>query len=142
MRRVSWEEFERMSERIAEKVKGKVDVVVGILRGGYFPAHMIAERLGLDIYVIRYKSYVKTKKVSKPVLVLPLIGDVSGKRVLLVDDVCDTGETLKAAKELLKQYNPSNVIVATLFVKPSCEERPEVWVEESDEWVEFPWERV
>ncbi len=142
MRRVSWDEFERMSKELAERVKGKVDVVVGILRGGYFPAHMIAETLGLEIYVIRYKSYVKTKKVGKPILVLPLIGDVSGKRVLLVDDICDTGDTLKAAKELLKQYNPSDVKVATLFIKPSCEEVPEFWVEKSDEWVEFPWEKV
>jgi len=142
LRRVSWDEFERMSKELAERVKGKVDVVVGILRGGYFPAHMIAETLGLEIYVIRYKSYVKTKKVGKPILVLPLIGDVSGKRVLLVDDICDTGDTLKAAKELLKQYNPSDVKVATLFIKPSCEETPEFWIEKSDEWVEFPWEKV
>ncbi len=142
MRRVSWDEFERMSKELAERVKGKVDVVVGILRGGYFPAHMIAETLGLEVYVIRYKSYVKTRKVGKPILVLPLIGDVSGKRVLLVDDICDTGDTIKAAKELLKQYNPSDVKVATLFIKPSCEEVPEFWIEKSDEWVEFPWEKV
>ncbi len=142
MRKVSWEEFEKMSYELAEKVKGKVDVIIGILRGGYFPAHMIAERLGLEIYVIRYKSYVKTKKVGKPVLTLPLVGNINGKRVLLVDDICDTGDTLKAAKDLLKQYNPSEVLVATLFIKPSCEERPEFWMEESDEWVEFPWERT
>ena len=142
LRKVSWEEFEKMSYELAEKVKGKVDVIIGILRGGYFPAHMIAERLGLEIYVIRYKSYVKTKKVGKPVLTLPLVGNINGKRVLLVDDICDTGDTLKAAKDLLKQYNPSEVLVATLFIKPSCEERPEFWMEESDEWVEFPWERT
>ena len=142
MREVSWEEFEKMSLKIADMVKGKVDVVVGVLRGGYFPAHMIAEELGLEIYVVRYKSYAKTKKVSKPVLTLPLVGDVSGKRVLLVDDVCDTGDTLIAAKELLRHYAPSKVVTATLFVKPSCKERPDFWLEETSEWVKFPWEKV
>ncbi len=140
MRFVSWEEVHEMSLAIARKFKGSIDAVIGILRGGYFPAHLVADALGVEVFVVRFKSYSGTEKRGMPKVVLPLIGDVSGMRVLVVDDVCDTGDTLKAAKELLRLYSPKEVKTATLFLKPRCEERPDFWVEETEEWVAFPWD--
>jgi len=138
----SWEEVHDMSLKIAKSVKGKVDVVVGVLRGGYFPAHLIADALGLEIYVLRIKSYAGIGKRGKAKVLVPLIGDVEGKRVLLVDDVCDSGATLALAKEYLKFYSPSDVLTATLYVKPSCSERPDFWAKETEKWIVFPWDAI
>jgi len=136
----SWKEVHNMSLRIAKLVKGKVDVVVGVLRGGYFPAHLIADALDLEIYVLRIKSYAGIGKRGKAKVLMPLIGDVESKRVLLVDDVCDSGVTLALAKEYLKFYSPSEVLTAALYVKPSCSERPDFWAKETEKWIVFPWD--
>ncbi|NPA84557.1 MAG: phosphoribosyltransferase [Crenarchaeota archaeon] len=137
---LSWKDVHEASLELAEVLKGKAEVVVGVLRGGYFPAHLIADALGLEVLVVRVRSYSGVGKRGKGKVVLPLIGDVEGKRVVAVDDVCDSGSTLKLVKELISLYSPKEVLTATLYVKPTCSERPDAWARETDKWIVFPWD--
>ncbi|ABU81417.1 phosphoribosyltransferase [Ignicoccus hospitalis KIN4/I] len=137
---VSWEEVHKMSLELAKAIGDSVDAVVGLLRGGYVPAHLIADALGLELYVMRIKSYRGIGKKGKPVVTLPLIGNVTDLRILLVDDVCDSGETLSVAKKFLEAYSPKSITTAVLFKKPQCSEEVDLWVKESGNWIVFPWD--
>jgi len=65
---------------------------------------------------------------------------VEGKIVLLVDDVADTGESLRAAYECLKAKGARQVETAVLHVKPWRKFHPSFFVRETDAWVVYPWE--
>ncbi|MFQ6053044.1 MAG: phosphoribosyltransferase, partial [Candidatus Bathyarchaeia archaeon] len=66
--------------------------------------------------------------------------DVPGLRALVVDDVSDTGESLKVARRHVLSRGASEVRVATLHVKPWSRFRPDFYAEEVDAWIVYPWE--
>jgi len=70
------------------------------------------------------------------------IKDLSGKRVLVVDDVADDGGTLKGVVEFeVLPRNPLEVKTATLHMKPWCRFKPDYYVEATDAWIIYPWEK-
>jgi len=91
-----------------------------------------------SIGVVFYAGAGKT--MEKPKLTQELNVDIRGKRVLLVDDVADTGESLILAKEKVLVLNPSELKVATLNYKPKSKIKPDFFVEETLKWLVYPWE--
>ncbi|UCD44542.1 MAG: phosphoribosyltransferase [Candidatus Bathyarchaeota archaeon] len=120
------------------------DVIVAISRGGFVPARVLSDYLGrrrLASIQIEYYTGVGSK-TREPRVVYPLNADVSGLRVLLVDDVSDTGVTLKVAKEHVENRGPEVVQVVTLHVKPWTSYRPDYTATEVEEWIVYPWESL
>jgi len=143
---LSWKDVEELVESLGEKVLAEYDpdVVVGILRGGMTVAHLLSDVLGLRIiYPIGCSSYVDVAKRFKVNVYSPLaLRDLSGKRVLLVDDVADEGLTLKAVIEQeISPKNPLEIKVATLHMKPWCKFKPDYFIQLTDAWIVYPWER-
>ena len=66
--------------------------------------------------------------------------DIRGRRILLVDDIVDTGETLRVAKAYLESKGPREVRAAAPYVKPKASLLPEYYVKVVDRWVVFPYE--
>lgn len=136
-----------LSEKVAEQIREsgfKPDVIVAVSRGGFAPARILSDHLGsrrLASIQIEYYTGVGSK-TPKPRVVYPLNADVSGLRVLLVDDVSDTGVTLKAAKEHVESRGPEVIQVATLHVKPWTSYRPDYTATEVEEWIIYPWESM
>jgi len=143
---LSWKDVEKLAEELADKISRdyEPDIIVGILRGGVTVAHLLSDFLGFRvIYPIGCNSYVDVAKRFSVRVYSPLaLGSLSGKRVLLVDDVADEGLTLKAVVEQeLAPKNPQEVRIATLHMKPWCKFKPDYYVQLTDAWIIYPWER-
>ena len=143
----SWEDVERLSEELAQKIieSGyEPEIIVAISRGGFDPARILCDQLGVrrlaSVQVEFYSGVQDT--VEKPRIVYPLNADVRGKSVLVVDDVSDTGVSLKAAKEHILEKSPGDLKVATLHIKPWTSFKPDYHASETEAWIVYPWEPV
>lgn len=143
----SWEDVERLSEELAQMIIDsgyEPDVVVAISRGGFDPARILCDQLGIrrlaSVQVEFYSGVQDT--AEKPRIVYPLNADVRGKSVLLVDDVSDTGVSLEAAKAHVLEGGPGDLRVATLHIKPWTSFRPDYHASETEAWIVYPWEPV
>jgi len=142
----TWDEIYEMLLSLAEKIQRDnfhPDLIVGICRGGWMPARVMSDLLGnpklANISVEFYVDVAKTK--GKPVLTQPLSAPVKGKKVLILDDVADTGKTLKLVKEHLFSKGAEKVKIATIYYKPWSIVMPDYYEKKTKRWVVFPWER-
>lgn len=139
----------------------KPDAVIGLYRGGVFPAIVIEDYLrsnGIKAFhfPLHCCSYDvdKAESISAEVKVLDFPEYVlksvpAWKNVLIVDDICDTGKTLEAVKNKIKEAGKCQVSfnfrTACLIWKPDvCDASPTWWIREAseDEWIVFPHEFV
>lgn len=108
----------RVSKQITDSAE-KFDIVVGIARGGLPPARMICDFLNIKILTsVQIKHYKSGgEKMDKVDIIDPVDIDLKGKNVLLVDDVNDSGETLKAAYEHISSLESRLVKAVVLHEK-------------------------
>ena len=141
-RLISWRDLGLLTKALVDKVKKgeRPDVVVGIARGGLIPAMVIADRLRVPLDIINIKSY-RALGVKGTLKVYDVMyEDLADRKVLIVDDVADTGETFLFVSEHMMKKGARAVILASIFLKPWSRVRPNYFVEETDEWIVFPWE--
>ena len=132
---------------LAVKIKGsgyKPDVIVGVSRGGWPPARIMSDLLeNSRVANMRVEFYKDIGVRSKrPQITQPVTAEVAGKRVLVVDDVSDTGHSLKAASNHLKRKKTREVRVCTIYMKPHSVFRPDFYERTTRKWIIFPWERL
>jgi len=143
--KLSWEEIEKLCKKLAHKIKEKGfdrRIFIGLSRGGLVPLRLLSDYLGIDeIHVVRVKFYEKVGKTkAKPKIMHGVQFDIAGKDVLIVDDIADTGESITAAVNHLKERGAKSIAVATLLKKPHSKIAPDLFVKETSAWVIFPWE--
>lgn len=143
--RLTWEDIERHCEALYRKIKQikfKPEVIVGIARGGWVPARIFSDLLEVDeLYTMRIKFYTSIdERAKKPVIVYPLPFNLKGKRVLLVDDIADTGESLELAQSHLRENEAGEILIVTIVKKPRSKVIPDLYSVETSAWVVFPWE--
>ena len=141
----TWNEVHEMMLRIAEKIRDdafRPDIIVGLARGGLVPARVFSDLLEQsNLATIRTECYVGTSKSkSKPVLSEKLSARVEGQSVLLVDDVADTGRSLKLAKRHIMESGAREIRIVALFKKPWSTLKPDYSAAETSLWVVFPWD--
>lgn len=144
-RYVSWGEVEALCISVAEQVRASgyaPDGIVTLGRGGWVPARLISDCLGVrDVVSLGMKYYAGIgKTLDAPLITQPLpAGSIRGKNVLLVDDLADTGASIARAR--LELRDAAAVRVATVHFKPRANPRPDYSGEETTDWVVYPWER-
>jgi hypothetical protein len=143
---VSWDYAYQLLIELAEKVRKsnyKPDLIVGISRGGWPPARVISDLLeNPNIANIKAEFYLDLGRTSEePVITQTISAPINGKKVLLVDDVADTGKTLKLVHDKLIEDGAKDVKIATLYYKPWSVFKPDFYMVETSVWVVFPWER-
>ncbi len=140
-----WEEFGFAARELARQIVDsgfEFDVVVAIARGGLIPAGAISYALGTkmcgSINVEFYSDIEET--LPEPVVLPPFLdtGSLSGKRVLLVDDVADSGRTLDLVSTLLAKQS-GEVRSVTIYSKPTTIIQPDYVWRTTDRWILFPW---
>lgn len=142
---LGWEDVQRLAEKVAENVLTsgfRPDVIVAISRGGFDPARILCDQLSIQRLAslqVEYYTGVEQRR-GTPEIVYPLNADVPDLKVLVVDDVSDSGNSLKAARDHVLERGASEVRVATLHVKPWSNFRPDYYAEEVEAWVVYPWE--
>jgi hypoxanthine phosphoribosyltransferase len=143
-RYVSWPEYGRLAEALAEKIcsAGKrFDLVIGVARGGMPVALVVSDRLGVRVDIINVKSYFGIGERGIPRILSTLTEDIAGKNILIVDDLVDQGDTMRVVAEYLSERSPNLLEVAVLFKKPWTKFDPHYYLEVVDRWVVFPFER-
>ncbi len=140
-----WEKIYEMSIKLFEMIKDEFipDVIVGIARGGWIPGRLMSDFFDnentANIKIEFYMDIYKTEE--KPRIVQPVSTDVKDKNVLIVDDVADTGESLISAVNHMKEKGAKEVKVTALHKKPWSKFTPDYFVETTEAWVIYPWER-
>ncbi len=139
----SYENFRNDTCKLIANVKSfKPEAIVGIARGGLSLSHSMAEGLDIrDVQSIRTELYDATCKREE----LSLFGECRlehVKRVLVVDDIADSGETLAYIMQYLQKTFPEVLFKSsTLFYKKTSIYEPDFWINEANEWIEFFWEK-
>ena len=142
----SWDQIYELLLDLAEKIRRsgfKPDVIVGISRGGWFPARILSDLLeNPELANIKVEFYLKVAETrDEPVITQPISMSVDGKKVLVVDDVADTGRSLALVRSYLKEQGATDIKIATIYLKPWSILVPDWYVRETRFWIVFPWER-
>jgi hypothetical protein len=147
-RRTDWPEADRWAETVARQVTAADRVpqtIVGLTRGGWVPARLLADHLGVRRLVsLRAQHWGVTATPSgKAVVSEGLSGPVAGEKVLVVDDITDTGESLELAVGLVRAAGAARVESAAFLHIGHSKFRPDYVGEEIPRggwvWVVFPW---
>ena len=136
---VSWEEIHRNSKALAWRLSELKPYrgIIAVTRGGLVPAAIVARELDIRLIdTICALSYNQKNKGEVNVLKESLIAE-DGKDWLIIDDLVDTGETIKTIRLKLPHAH-----YATVYAKPSGREQVDTFITEvsQDTWIYFPWD--
>lgn len=145
--RIDWARFIELVTEVAEKVRLEygVDVVVGVGKSGLIPAAIVARKLGVaEFYSVSVRFYDDGKPPKKilgrPRITYQSVGDLSGKRVLVVDDFSRSGLTLFKVKKLLVGKGAEEVKTAVVVLRGDTKTEPDYYGVRFKGCVIFPWD--
>lgn len=140
---ITWARFGELCQALALAVAAyDPEIIVGIAKGGVLPAAVLASLLRREFYPVRLSRRQDDRVVrDQPALLTPMPAAVGGKRVLVVDDIAVTGETLRLAVQEALRLGAAMVKTATLFVHRAGH-RPDYFVLETDELILNPWNHL
>jgi hypoxanthine phosphoribosyltransferase len=141
----TWEEFGEASRELAQQVADSgyaTDIVIAIARGGMLLAGSISYALGVKscgALNVEFYTGVGTR-LPEPIILPPMLDQVSlrGKRILLVDDVSDSGRTLAMVIQLL-EASGAEVRTVVLYTKPGTVQEAHYTWRRTPKWINFPW---
>ena len=143
---LSWQQIEDLSKKLAAEIAEsgfRPDYLIGITVGGIIPLALLAEELDIsNVITVSATSYEGKERGETKVTYLPEI-DLRGKKALLIDEVAETGETLKElSKILLDRYGLSELKTVTVGInRKKCKFLPDFYAIAADGWMVFPWEK-
>ncbi|WP_456330023.1 phosphoribosyltransferase [Archaeoglobus sp.] len=141
----TWDEIRELCKELALKVREsgyKPDAVVAIARGGWVPARIVCDYLDIrELYSVKTEHWDVAQRREEAKITQPLNVDVSGKKVLIVDDVADTGDTIKVVVDHVNQYNPAEIRVAVVDYKSTSKFVPDYYAAKMEawRWIVYPW---
>lgn len=143
---VTFKEVHDMARKVADEVKAagyKPTTIVGLARGGWVPARLMCDFLGItDLVSLKVEHWLQTGRTKDEATIrYPLTGNFAGKRILIVDDITDTGKSLITSTDYLKRLNPSEIRTSTMQYIPQSKFKPDYFGEEVKVWAWFiyPW---
>lgn len=143
---ISWSRFYRLSRGLCHTIYNsgfRADMIVAIGRGGYMPARIISDFLHiLNLTSFKIEHYRGTQKKKTAQIRYPLAEGTTGRKVLLVDDVCDTGDTFElASKHLEERLKPKEIRTAVLHFKKTSSFTPDYYAGRIVKWrwIIYPW---
>jgi len=145
---MDWGQFQDLAKRVARRIRDsgyRPDLIVGLARGGWVLARVLCDLLGIkDLVSLKVEHWgVTATPDGRARLKYPFRIDLSGRWVLIVDDITDTGESMRLAMEYVGTLNPAEVKTATLRHITGSKFVPDFYGDEiSWRWVIFPWNYV
>jgi hypoxanthine phosphoribosyltransferase len=144
----SWDYLHKTCKKVTKRMKQdnfKPDIIIALSRGGFVPARNICDMLIIkDLVSIKVDHWgITASKDGKAKIRYPLDADLTGKKVLIVDDITDTGESMLVSEDFIKGLNPAEIKTATAFHIKTSKFIPDYFGEEIEwKWVIFPWNYV
>ena len=135
--KIEWDQFEEEIKKLAEKIKidFQSDIIIGVMRGGAVPARLLSRELG-----VKSMSGVSVEKDGEERKVMTdLLIDLNGKKVLLVEDMLETGRSLIIVKKYLENKG-AEVKTVCLYTMSHSEIKPDYFLNEVEKAQKFPWE--
>ncbi len=141
----TWSQIYDMLLNQARKIQNQQyqpDTIIGIAKGGVIPARLLSDLMETSqLSTIEIESYQNIAEPKlKPTLKKTLSISVEGKKILVVDDISDTGRCLKLAQTYLQEQGALEIRTATLYFKPQSITKPDFYEKQTSNWVVFPWE--
>jgi len=142
---MDWDLFYELSKKTANKIiasKFKPDFMVGLARGGWVLSRVLCDFLGVkDLVSLKVEHWgVTATPDGSAQIKYPFRIELRGRRVLIVDDITDTGESMRVAKDYVETMNPLVVKTVTLRHITGSKFKPDYFGDEiSWRWVVFPW---
>lgn len=112
--------IKELGQQISKDMEGKNPLFLAVLNGAFiFAADLLREvTIPCEISFVKLASYQGTTSTGKVHEVIGINENLSGRTVVIVEDIVDTGRTMKQMLESLGTRNPAEVHICTLFVKP------------------------
>lgn len=144
VRPISWEDFHGLCKALAlAAARFRPEIILALGRGGYYPGTLLAHMLQVELYPARLSRRVNDIVVRQTPqwIVEPPAEAVAGRRVLVVDDICDVGETLRLARDQVASLGAAEIKSAVLYAHTWGAETPDYIGLITDELLLNPWDR-
>jgi uncharacterized protein len=142
---LSWQGLGDAADELARAIvdsRFRPEIIIAVARGGMLPAGALTYALGVKLTdAINVEFYTDVAEtLPDPILLAPMLDteSISGKQLLVVDDVADSGRTLGLVVKLLRGFG-AEVRTAVLYGKPSSIVDPDYVWRRTDKWIVFPW---
>ncbi len=138
----SWGYMDSLCSRVAEEIREdgfSPDAVLALAKGGWFAGNVLCDLLGIpELISVRVRHYAGIKEKE---LEVSDFGDLTGKRVLIVDDVANTGRSMSTAKLYAEERGAEEVRTAVLQLIHTSSFAPDYFGDYvvEDAWIIFPW---
>ena len=142
---VSWDQFHRDARALAWRLNGAgpFHALIAVTRGGLVPAAIVAREIGIRVIdTLCVASYAHTTQGEIEVLknvseAVARLGGGTGKGLLIVDDLVDTGKTARIVRDLMPDAH-----IAAVYAKPMGKPLVDTFITEvsQDTWIFFPWD--
>lgn len=139
----SWDHFHTLVNEIKKKVQTPPNIIVSIGKGGSIPGVILAEMFECNNLNLGLKSYKgKQRGDIHEYQSIKCFDGLRDANILIIDDIADSGETLKYAVNKFIKNGCERVQTASVFYKPCSAFKPDYFAEEVEEttWIVQPWE--
>ena len=140
---ISWDYFNQLCKDLCVEIsRFNPDIVLAIARGGLYPGTLISHILQKELYPIRITRRVNDLiKYKTPVWLIKPPKIIKDKKILIVDEVCDSGETLEIVTKSAKDLGASEIKTAVLYSHTKGKNIPDYIGVVTDELVINPWDK-
>lgn len=143
---LSWDELTDLLFTVAKRITDddcQFDRIVSLAKGGWPMARMLADFLKIrEASSIGTKLYSGIGEQTGQVEVYQDLDNIVGQKVLLLDDVSDTGKTLQFVYDYLKEKSVTSITTATVYYKPHSVFKPDYYGKDTSSWIIFPYEVI
>jgi hypoxanthine phosphoribosyltransferase len=116
------ERISQLAEKIKSEMNGSEPVFIPVLNGAFFFSSDLIRMTGIhcSISFVRVSSYTGTASSGTIKSILGINSEIEGKKIILVEDIVDSGETLIYLLNECAKHNPAEIKVASLLLKPTA----------------------
>jgi hypoxanthine phosphoribosyltransferase len=150
--KITWQDVERATLHVVHQMKRdkfQPDIIISLARSGLIPASLISYCLGnKQLYVVKV-DFSKTQSSgkdqdlrSRPILSQRIKRSLKGHKILVVDEMTVSGETLKLVSKYLKTKHPKQVKFAVLYKQPWSQFKPHYYGKLLTKWPLYPWKEL
>jgi hypoxanthine phosphoribosyltransferase len=142
VKELSWADFDRAVQELARSIDKvfKAEAIVGVAHGGVFVGGALSNALGCEFFPVRITRRSRDRSdVNKPQISGEMPRELKGRRVLIVDDVAASGETLELATSLARKAGAREVMTACMVARPEGY-APDFCALSTQAFLVFPWD--